>query len=48
MRLLPRLYAPLAPGFKSTKQPAELRFRALLTDGAQEEVRLERVAVGAT
>jgi hypothetical protein len=35
-----------APGFKSTKQAAELRFRTLLTDGAQEEVRFEWVAVG--
>jgi hypothetical protein len=26
----------------------EIEFRALLTDGAQEEVRLERVAVGST
>jgi hypothetical protein len=33
--------------FQNTKQP-ELRFRALLTDGAQEEVRFERVAVGST
>ena len=36
-----------AAGFKSTKQP-EVCFRALLTDGAHEEVRFERVAVGST
>jgi hypothetical protein len=46
--LAKRLRPGRAAGFRSTKQPAELRFHALLTDGAQEEVRFERVAVGST
>ncbi|MDQ3924884.1 MAG: hypothetical protein M3309_13350 [Actinomycetota bacterium] len=46
--LAPVLGCPPAPGFRSTKRPAELRFRTLLTDGAHEEVRFERVAVSST